>query len=202
MSLLTIRTPTNPRYRRLAGGPPALFCSSFCGNFLVHPARDALVLTDAYRYVSIILLAISNIGWFYHGFSPEGCSKYYLVAPVFKGEAFGNPAVPYPHLFLSNSNYNLPNHHRVSNMEHLPEIERGGDIPHRLGDRDRSSRDVLQLRFTHTRSEEWKVSSYGWLAWPAILLTLDRTAVPQETIRRAYPNGCFTSSPPSSMLPQ
>ena len=43
----------------------------------------------AHRYVSIVLLAISNIGWFYHGFSPEACSKYYLVAPVFKGEALG-----------------------------------------------------------------------------------------------------------------
>lgn len=44
----------------------------------------SVVLFILLRYVSIVLLAISNIGWFYHGFSPEACSKYYLVAPVFK----------------------------------------------------------------------------------------------------------------------
>ncbi|KAF9784374.1 hypothetical protein BJ322DRAFT_845521 [Thelephora terrestris] len=44
----------------------------------------SVVMFILLRYVSIILLVISNFGWFYHGFSADACSKYHLVAPVFK----------------------------------------------------------------------------------------------------------------------
>jgi len=44
--------------------------------------------TPPYRYVSIVLLTISNLGYFYHGFSTEVCSTYYLVAPALKGWLF------------------------------------------------------------------------------------------------------------------
>jgi len=46
-------------------------------------------LLTSHRYISVILLVVSNVGYFYHGFSEEFCSKYYLVAPALKGELFG-----------------------------------------------------------------------------------------------------------------
>ena len=46
-------------------------------------------LPSSHRYVSIILLTVSNVGYFYHGFSVEACSKYYLASPILKGELFG-----------------------------------------------------------------------------------------------------------------
>lgn len=36
------------------------------------------------RYVSILLLTISDMGYFYHGFSAATCSSYYMAAPVLK----------------------------------------------------------------------------------------------------------------------
>lgn len=36
------------------------------------------------RYVSIILLTISDLGYFYHKFSAATCSRYYMAAPVLK----------------------------------------------------------------------------------------------------------------------
>ncbi|KAI9455409.1 hypothetical protein F5148DRAFT_392447 [Russula earlei] len=36
------------------------------------------------RYSSILVMTLSNTGFFYHHFSPNGCSHYYIVAPVFK----------------------------------------------------------------------------------------------------------------------
>ena len=37
------------------------------------------------RYLSIIVITISNTGFFYHGFSPKVCAHYGYIAPVFKG---------------------------------------------------------------------------------------------------------------------
>ena len=45
-------------------------------------------LPPSYRYISITVLTVSNVGYFHHGFSQETCSRYYMVAPVFKGELF------------------------------------------------------------------------------------------------------------------
>ncbi|KAF9642746.1 hypothetical protein BDM02DRAFT_3192741 [Thelephora ganbajun] len=42
------------------------------------------VLFILIRYTSITLLAVSNVGYFHHGFSAKACSRYYLVAPAFK----------------------------------------------------------------------------------------------------------------------
>jgi len=36
------------------------------------------------RYFSILLLTISDFGYFYHGFAAETCSRYYMAAPVLK----------------------------------------------------------------------------------------------------------------------
>ncbi|KAH9027466.1 hypothetical protein EDB83DRAFT_1911569 [Lactarius deliciosus] len=36
------------------------------------------------RYTSIIVLVVSNAGFFYHGFTPEACEHYRLVAPALK----------------------------------------------------------------------------------------------------------------------
>ncbi|KAF9788546.1 hypothetical protein BJ322DRAFT_642481 [Thelephora terrestris] len=36
------------------------------------------------RYVSILLLFVSDFGYFYHGFSAATCSRYYMAAPVMK----------------------------------------------------------------------------------------------------------------------
>lgn len=36
------------------------------------------------RYISILLLTISDLGYFYHGFSRATCSTYYMAAPVLK----------------------------------------------------------------------------------------------------------------------
>lgn len=44
----------------------------------------SVVLFILIRYVSVTVLVISNVGWFYHGFSKEACLRYYMLAPVFK----------------------------------------------------------------------------------------------------------------------
>jgi len=55
-----------------------------------------MCLSPSCRYVSIILLTVSNLGYFYHGFSTEVCSTYYLVSPAFKGESLTIPAYAIP----------------------------------------------------------------------------------------------------------
>ena len=37
------------------------------------------------RYLSIIVITISNTGFFYQHFSPKACAHYAYIAPVFKG---------------------------------------------------------------------------------------------------------------------
>ncbi|KAH9177311.1 hypothetical protein EDB89DRAFT_1535444 [Lactarius sanguifluus] len=36
------------------------------------------------RYTSIIVLVVSNVGFFYHGFTPTACENYHLAAPALK----------------------------------------------------------------------------------------------------------------------
>jgi len=36
------------------------------------------------RYTSIIVLVVSNVGFFYHGFTPQTCEHYHLAAPALK----------------------------------------------------------------------------------------------------------------------
>ncbi|KAH8993122.1 hypothetical protein EDB92DRAFT_435436 [Lactarius akahatsu] len=36
------------------------------------------------RYTSIIVLVVSNVGFFYHGFTPKACEHYHLAAPALK----------------------------------------------------------------------------------------------------------------------
>ncbi|KAI0252205.1 hypothetical protein BJV78DRAFT_380092 [Lactifluus subvellereus] len=43
-----------------------------------------LTLFILIRYSSVILMVISNMGYFYDHFSPKSCGHYYYVAPVFK----------------------------------------------------------------------------------------------------------------------
>lgn len=35
--------------------------------------------------MSILLLTVSDFGYFYHGFSFGSCERYYMAAPVLKG---------------------------------------------------------------------------------------------------------------------
>lgn len=37
------------------------------------------------RYLSIVLIIITNVGFFHHGFSPKACDHYFHVGPIFKG---------------------------------------------------------------------------------------------------------------------
>ena len=43
------------------------------------------------RYLSMMAILFSNIGFFYHGFSPKVCAHYGYLGPVFKGKV----PVPY-----------------------------------------------------------------------------------------------------------
>ncbi|KAF8840245.1 hypothetical protein BDN67DRAFT_968846 [Paxillus ammoniavirescens] len=45
---------------------------------------DSLCLLFLIRVTSIALLVISDVGFFYTHFSYESCSKFYLIAPMFK----------------------------------------------------------------------------------------------------------------------
>ena len=38
-----------------------------------------------FRYLSIILVVITNVGFFYHHFLQKTCAHYFCIAPVFKG---------------------------------------------------------------------------------------------------------------------
>ncbi|KAI9459889.1 hypothetical protein BJY52DRAFT_299307 [Lactarius psammicola] len=43
-----------------------------------------LILFVLIRYTSIIVLVASNVGFFYHGFTPKACEHYRFAAPVLK----------------------------------------------------------------------------------------------------------------------
>ncbi|KAH9003862.1 hypothetical protein EDB86DRAFT_2286248 [Lactarius hatsudake] len=43
-----------------------------------------LILFVLLRYSSIMVLVISNVGFFHHNFTPKTCGHYFLLAPVFK----------------------------------------------------------------------------------------------------------------------
>ncbi|KAH9028947.1 hypothetical protein EDB84DRAFT_257431 [Lactarius hengduanensis] len=43
-----------------------------------------LILFVLLRYSSIMILVVSNVGFFHQGFTPETCGHYYMLAPVFK----------------------------------------------------------------------------------------------------------------------
>ena len=62
---------------------------SYTVPFWLVRVKASECLPSSYRYVSIILLTVSNVGYFYHGFSPKACSRYYLAAPILKGKLFG-----------------------------------------------------------------------------------------------------------------
>ncbi|KAF8183326.1 hypothetical protein K438DRAFT_1975188 [Mycena galopus ATCC 62051] len=44
----------------------------------------ACILFILVRYLGIAALVSGGVGFFYHGFSPESCDKFYWLAPVFK----------------------------------------------------------------------------------------------------------------------
>jgi len=46
---------------------------------------SGLVLFVLIRYTSIIVLVLSNVGFFYRGFTPKACEHFHLVVPSFKG---------------------------------------------------------------------------------------------------------------------
>jgi hypothetical protein len=37
------------------------------------------------RYISIVALVASNVGFFYHGFTPKSCRHFYYTLPALKG---------------------------------------------------------------------------------------------------------------------
>jgi len=43
-----------------------------------------LILFVLIRYSSVIIIVVSNTGFFYHHFTPESCARYCYLAPVFK----------------------------------------------------------------------------------------------------------------------
>ncbi|KAK7057448.1 hypothetical protein R3P38DRAFT_2841047 [Favolaschia claudopus] len=46
--------------------------------------RVASLAIAGYEYTSILILIISNLGFFYTGFSPSTCRQYYLLPSIFK----------------------------------------------------------------------------------------------------------------------
>ncbi|KAI0246454.1 hypothetical protein BJV78DRAFT_151576 [Lactifluus subvellereus] len=44
----------------------------------------SLVLFVLIRYISMTAIIATNVGFFYHGFTPKSCSHFYRVAPAFK----------------------------------------------------------------------------------------------------------------------
>jgi hypothetical protein len=57
---------------------------------LIRYAKIDIVIGDTCshifcRYLSMVLIIVSNIGFFDHHFSPKACSHYTYVPPVFKG---------------------------------------------------------------------------------------------------------------------
>ncbi|KAJ7179771.1 hypothetical protein C8R46DRAFT_1029206 [Mycena filopes] len=44
----------------------------------------ACILFILVRYLGITAMLMGGVGFFYHGFSPESCAKFYWLAPVFK----------------------------------------------------------------------------------------------------------------------
>ena len=107
-------------------------------------------LSSPYRYISAGLMTVSNVGYFYHGFSVQVCSKYYMAAPVLKGESVGTPHVGCSHTLCSDSDYGLPSNCRLSNLEHRTEIKACRSIPLFLWIRDRRPRVLFQPRISHT----------------------------------------------------
>ncbi|KAI0255495.1 hypothetical protein BJV78DRAFT_678543 [Lactifluus subvellereus] len=43
-----------------------------------------LVLFIIIRYLSIVAIVVSNVGFFYHGFTPKSCDNFFYVLPVLK----------------------------------------------------------------------------------------------------------------------
>ncbi|KAF8524048.1 hypothetical protein BU17DRAFT_85083 [Hysterangium stoloniferum] len=44
----------------------------------------ACILFILIRYVSVLAIVLSNLGFFFHGFTTASCYKYYLIVPSFK----------------------------------------------------------------------------------------------------------------------
>jgi len=59
---------------------PAAYRFYKCSN----RQSSGLVLFVLIRYTSIIVLVVSNVGFFYRGFTPKACEHFYLVVPSFK----------------------------------------------------------------------------------------------------------------------
>ncbi|KAH8993126.1 hypothetical protein EDB92DRAFT_435949 [Lactarius akahatsu] len=45
---------------------------------------SGLVLFVLIRYTSVIVLVVSNVGFFYHGFTPNTCGHFHLAVPALK----------------------------------------------------------------------------------------------------------------------
>ncbi|KAH9976751.1 hypothetical protein BGW80DRAFT_879285 [Lactifluus volemus] len=43
-----------------------------------------LILFVLIRYISIIVIVASNVGFFYHGFTPKSCRHFFFILPVLK----------------------------------------------------------------------------------------------------------------------
>ncbi|KAJ7073606.1 hypothetical protein C8F01DRAFT_359 [Mycena amicta] len=44
----------------------------------------ACMLFIMVRYFGVISIVLANIGFFYHGFSPKACRRWYMLVPIFK----------------------------------------------------------------------------------------------------------------------
>jgi len=48
------------------------------------PKSLGLVLFVLIRYISMVAMIITNVAFFYHGFTPKSCGRFFHAAPVFK----------------------------------------------------------------------------------------------------------------------
>ena len=59
------------------------YCSSLfgmCFNIVAYTLGDRFC-----RYSSIVVIVVSNVGFFYPQFTPDSCAHYFYVIPIFKG---------------------------------------------------------------------------------------------------------------------
>jgi hypothetical protein len=83
-------------------------------------------------------LVISDLGYFYHGFSAAACSRYYLIAPALKGEDVSSlKQLMLTDVLPSGSDYDLSSNHWLQDLGHHPEVKGNRYLPSRARvDRD------------------------------------------------------------------
>lgn len=83
-----VRTlPAEYKFWRDKGPQIRLKCVvvDICFFKLKRSSFTSLILFVLIRYVSIVTLVISNVGYFSHSFSAKACKNFYMVSVVMKG---------------------------------------------------------------------------------------------------------------------